>query len=127
MYKNPPKLNKYLSLSISKEKSFLEILDSVEELKGDIRNNIKKDNCKSCNKFIVKNIEEHQITCFQKKIKDLENNINNLELKLKQQEQEIKHKIHIKGLEFLIERNNEKWNKYNNKNNNKNNKYKDIF
>jgi hypothetical protein len=113
MYKNPPKLNKYISLSISKDKSFLEILDSVEELKGDIRNNIKKDNkCKSCDKFIVKNLEEHQITCFQKKIKELENHINNLELKMKEREYEIRHEIHVKGLELLIERNNEKWNKY---------------
>jgi hypothetical protein len=128
MYKNPPKLNKYISIDISKDKSFLDILDSVEELKEDeikITKDTKK--CKCCNKFIVnnivknivKNIEDHQTMCFQKKIKELENKVNNLELMIKLREKEIvdetKHSIRIKGLELLIERNNQKWNKVMNK------------
>lgn len=109
MYKNP-KLNKCLSLTISKDKSFLEILDSVEETKEDeIKTSYKK--CKCCSKFIVTNIEIHQAVCFQKKIKALEEQINNLEINMKLREEQIKHDIHIRGLELLINRNNEKWNK----------------
>jgi len=109
MYKNSnPKLKKSLSLSISKDKSLLDILDSVQEIKEDdiktnyinyIKNN-KKCNC--CSKFIFTNIEDHQTICFQKKIKDMEE-------QLKLREEKIKHDIHIRGLELLIERNNEKW------------------
>ena len=112
-----PKLNKCLSLTISKDKSFLEILDSVQETKDEdeikttfteYKNNKK---CKSCDKFIVTNIENHQVLCFQKKIKSLEEEINKFEIRMKLKEEQIKHDIHIKGLELLIERNNEKWNK----------------
>jgi hypothetical protein len=100
-----PKLNRSLSLSIDKNKSFLEILDSVQEIKEEEEIKTKYINakkCKSCDKLIVTNIDNHQIKCFQKKIKDLEE-----QLKLK--EDQIKHDIHIKGLELLIDRNNKKW------------------
>lgn len=112
---NKPKLNKYISLSISKDKSFLEILDSVEEIgsKDEIKNDVRdtKKTCKCCEKFIVKDIEGHQLICFQKKIKALQNHILNLEINTKLKEEEIKHDIHIRGIELLIERNNEKWDK----------------
>ena len=112
------KLNKCLSLSslslsISKDKSLLEILDSVHETKDEeikIEYN-KNKKCKICNKYIVTNFDNHQIGCFLKKIKALEEKINNLEITIKLKEEQIKHDIHIKGLELLIERNNEKWNK----------------
>ncbi len=100
---NKPKLNKYLTFSISKEKSLLDILDSVEESK-DIDIKDSKKICKCCGKFVVKFLEEHQIKCFENKIEDLTT-------KLKLQRENIMHEIHIKGLELLIERNNQKWNK----------------
>ena len=110
MYKTH-KLNKCLSLSISKDKSFLEILDSVQEVKEDEIKTNYTNKCKCCTKFIVTNFDNHQTICFQKKIKALEDQINNLEIRMKLREEEIKHDIHIKGLEILVGRNNEKWNK----------------
>lgn len=116
MYKT--KLNKCLSLSslslsISKDKSFLEILDSVQETNDEeeIKTDSKNKKCKICSKYIVTNFDAHQKGCFLKKIKSLEEKINNLEITMKLKEEQIKHDIHIKGLELLIERNNEKWNK----------------
>ena len=117
---NKPKLNKYLSFSISNDKSLLEILDSVEETNGDIRDirdiretkdakNIKK--CKCCDKYIVKFLEEHQAKCFQNKILSMTKTIEESTTKMKLLKENIKHDIKIKGMEFLIQRNEEKWNK----------------
>jgi hypothetical protein len=103
-----------LSLSISKDKSFLEILDSVQETKDDeikTEYNDKNKKCKICSKYVVTNFDTHQTSCFLKKIKALEEKIIYLEITMKLKEEQIKHDIHIKGLELLIERNNEKWNK----------------
>jgi hypothetical protein len=106
---NKPKLNKYLSFTISNDKNLLDMLDSVQEIKeiSKISNDkiFLKNKCKCCCKIIMnKFTEEHQVKCFQDKIEDL-----NIKLKLK--EEEVKHNIHIKGLEILIEENNKKWNK----------------
>lgn len=104
---NKPKLNKYISFSVSDDKSLLDILDSVEEIK-EIRNDIKdiqkKNICKCCNKYITKFLEEHQVKCFQNKIEDIK-----IEMKLLREN--VLHEIRIKGLEILIQKNNEKWKK----------------
>jgi hypothetical protein len=110
MYKTP-KLNKCLSLSVSKDKTLLEILDSVQETKEEEINTNYSNKCKCCDKVIVKNINNHQILCFQTKIKNLEDKINNFEIRLKLRDEQIKHDLRIRGLELLIERNNNKWNK----------------
>jgi hypothetical protein len=110
MYKTQ-KLNKCLSLTISKDKSFLEILDSFKETKEEEIKTNYTNKCKCCTKFILTNTENHQTICFQKKIKKLEEQINNLEIRMKLREDQIKHDIHIKGIELLIERNDKKWNK----------------
>jgi hypothetical protein len=105
-----PQLNRYhtyitLSLKSLKENNLLDILDSVEEYPEDpVYKTYNKNTCKCCGKVILKFFEEHQTKCFQ-------NKIENLQIQLKLKEEEIKHSIHIKGLELLIERNNEKWNK----------------
>lgn len=102
---NKPVLKKCLTFNLDnleKDKSFLAILDSVEETT--LSKNFNKNTCKCCGKVVIKFLEEHQIKCFQNKIDDLV-------IKLKLQEEDIKHQIRIKGLEYLIEYNNEKWNK----------------
>lgn len=110
-----PQLGRYLTFTISKDKSLLDILDSVEEEKINsngtnyandiITKKFNKSTCKCCGKIILnKFIEEHQVKCFQNKIEELV-------IKLKLKEENVKHEIRIKGLEILIERNNEKWNK----------------
>jgi hypothetical protein len=111
MNKNKPKLVKSSTFSISdfknKNKSLLDILDDVEETESiDFRDesHLDKKKCKCCQKIIINKIEQHQTKCFQNKIEDLN-------IKLKLLREDIKHEIHIKGLELLIDRNNEKWNK----------------
>lgn len=108
---NKPRLTKCISLTISKGKSLLDILDSVEE--EDIKDTNKKNICKCCNKYIanIKTLEEHQVKCFQNKIKELNTTIERFNIKTKLLEENIKHEIRIRGIELLIERNDNKWNK----------------
>lgn len=104
-----PKIGKCLSFSVSNDKSLLDILDSVEEIKDDktlIDNNrINNNKCKCCDKVIFNKtlLDEHQVKCFQNKILSMSIQMNLMR-------ENIKHEIHIKGLEILIERNNKKWN-----------------
>lgn len=103
--------------------SLLDILDSLEEHKENIENNLNKNKCKCCDKVILNHkLEQHQLSCFQKKISIMSSEIENLKKQIeymKENEENvknnIKHDIHIKGLEILIERNNEKWEKVMNK------------
>jgi len=122
---NKPKLNKYISFTISKEKSLLEILDSVEETKDirdvkdirdirdkkDIRDIRDKNICKCCSKYIIKYLEEHQIKCFQNKISILLKKIEELNRQTDLLKETLMHDIKIKGLELVLQRNEEKWNK----------------
>ena len=107
-----------MSFTISNEKSLLDILDSVEEIRDvrESKENIDKK-CKCCNKVITYKLEDHQIICFQKKVKELSEQIDELKNYINNMREnmidKIRHEIHIKGLELWIERNNEKWNKLN--------------
>ena len=107
MIKTRGKINRSLTFNISTEKSLLDLLDSVEE---DTPSYATYNNkvCECCKKVILKNKDIHQIKCFKDKIQELE-------VQLKLQKDNIKHEIHISGLELLIERNNEKWNRIMNK------------
>ena len=112
----------YVSYDVTKD-SLLDILDSVEEHKENIENNLNKNKnkCKCCDKVILNHkLEQHQLSCFQNKISTMSSEIENLKRQIeymkeniKENEEnlknKIKHDIHIKGLELLIERNNEKW------------------
>ena len=130
--KNPLKKCKtYLSYScdsyedLKNSKSLLDILDSVEEhinYNENIENNEKnnknenKNKCKCCNKVILNHkLESHQVYCFQNKISELESKIENLKSQINITRETtrdlVAHEIRIKGIELLIERNNEKWNK----------------
>jgi len=116
---NKPKINKCISLTISKDKSLLDILDSVEDVEEHIsKDYINKNNiCKCCNKYIanIKTLGEHQIKCFQNKINQLNKTIEELNIQMsllrENVKENVKHDIRIKGIELLLERNNDKWNK----------------
>lgn len=108
MNKSKIKLNRSSTFSISSisNLNLLDVLDGVEETEHIEfkESNLEKKKCKCCQKIILNKIEQHQIKCFQDKIEDLM-------IKLKFLKEDIKHEIRIKGLEILIDRNNEKWNK----------------
>lgn len=105
--------------------SFLDILDSVEEHNIDNIDNIhnihnidKKSNnkCKCCNKVILNHkLESHQVSCFQNRISELEHKIEELKSQINITRETtrdlVSHEIRIRGIELLIERNNQKWNK----------------
>ncbi len=109
-----PILKKSLTFSISdisnipNNKNLLSILDELEEEEDNsyisyIKN--IKNKCKCCNLIILNHkIEDHQISCFQKKIETLK-------IQMSLIKENVAHELHIKGIELLIQRNNEKWNK----------------
>jgi hypothetical protein len=123
-----PKIGKCLSFSISNDKSFLDILDSVEEIdkNGTLLENSRLNNnkCNCCDRVIFNKVllDEHQPKCFQKKVSSMTREISSMNetieelsdkknIKINIMREDIRHEMHIKGLEFLIERNNEKWNR----------------
>ena len=110
----------YMSYDVTKD-SLLDILDSVEEHKENIYIKDNNNKCKCCDKIILNHkLEQHQVSCFQNKISTMSSEIENLKRQIEYMKENIKeneenlknnikHDIHIKGLELLIERNNEKW------------------
>jgi len=100
-----PKIGKCLSFNVSSDKSLLDILDSVEEIKYDTKDT-RFSKCKCCDKVIFNKelLSEHQAKCFQ-------NKIDKLNTKMSLMREDIKHEIRIRGLELLIERNKEKFNR----------------
>ncbi len=101
--------------SFPKKNINLNMLDLLDDVEIDLNNlkvlNIeeKKFICKICNKILFnkKLYENHKDFCYEKKIEELN-------LKYKNQKEEIIHDLRIKFLEMLIEHNNNKWNKINN-------------
>ena len=109
----------YFSYEDIKDKSLLDILDSLEEHTTN-KEEHKKDKCKCCNKVILNHkLQDHQIYCFQNKIKELSSTIEILKSEIVITRDNTKdivtHGLRIKIFEFLIDRNNEKWNKIYNK------------
>ena len=96
-------------------KSLLDMLDSVTEhidTENISKNNQNNNKCKCCEKIIMNNkLEGHQTSCFQNKITLMNSQIENLKIQMNSIRENIKHEMHVKGIEILISRNNEKWNK----------------
>jgi hypothetical protein len=94
--------------SLPKNISMLDILDDIDDIS--IENKItKKFICKLCDKILYnKNLyESHKDSCYQKKIDDLNQEL----FKYKNQKDDIIHDLRIKYAEYLIQKNNDKWNK----------------